>query len=152
MIDLEMGSRTQARRLWALAGAVVLVAVALGALALPRGAEAADLYLAPGYFAGGLTSASSWEEILRTPGVVSDFPAIGFEVRFVPLPLTCLAKERLRPRDASFSYEGPSAREGGRYAVSVYRVILTNINPPLRVFLFNKTFDVPACPLWEGGR
>ena len=86
MIDLEMGSRTQARRLWALAGAVVLVAVALGALALPRGAEAADLYLAPGYFAGGLTSASSWEEILRTPGVVSDFPAIGFEVRSSPSP------------------------------------------------------------------
>jgi hypothetical protein len=151
MTDLEMGSRTQARRRRALSGVVVLAALALGALAVVRWAEAADLYPAPAYFAGGLTSASSWEEILRTPGVQSDFPHIGFEVRFVPLTLTCLAKERLRPRDASFSYEGPPAREGGRYAVSVYKVIPTNINP-LRVFLFDKTFDVPACPPWEGGR
>ena len=151
MTDLEMGSRMQARRRRALSGATVLAAVALAALALARWAEAADLYVIPGYFASGLTTASSWEEILRTPLVQSDFPHIGFEVRFVPIALTCLAKERLRPRDASFSYEGPSAREGGRYSVSVYKVIPTSLNP-LRVFLFNKTFDVPACPPWEGGR
>ena len=150
MTDLERGSRTQPRCRRALSGVVVLAALALGALVLAPWAEAGDLYSAPGYFAGELSSASSWEEILRTPGIVSDIPYIGFEVRFVPLTLTCLAKGRLRPRDASFSYEGPPSREGGRYAVSVFRVILTN--PPLRVFLFNRAFDVPDCPPWEGGR
>jgi hypothetical protein len=146
MTDLEMGLRTPARRRRAFPGAAALAAVALGALALARGTEAAgDLYLAPGYFAGGLTAASSWEAILRTPGVVGDFPYIGFGVRFVPLTLTCLAEGRVRPLDASFPGEGPPAREGGRYVVSVYKVIPTNLNP-LRVFLFDKAFDVPACP------
>jgi hypothetical protein len=45
----------------------------------------------------------------------------------------------------------PVRPRGCRYAVGVYRVILPNINPPLRVSLFNKTFDVPACPPSEGG-
>jgi hypothetical protein len=110
-----------------------------------RGTEATDLYPVPGFFAGGLTSASSWAEILRTPGVVGDFPYIGFGVRFVPLNLTCLAEGKLRPLDSSLPGEGPAAREGGCYPVSVFKVIPTNINP-VRVLLFTKTFDVPACP------
>ena len=119
-------------------GATVVAAVALGALALARGAEATDLYPAPGFFASGVTSASSWAEILRTPGVVGDFPYIGFGG-------ACLAEGKLRPLDSSPPGEGSAAREGGRYPVSVFKVIPTNINP-VRVLLFTKTFDVPACP------
>jgi hypothetical protein len=52
MADLEMGSRAQVRWRRAFPGSAV-AAVALAALALVRGAEAGDLFLAPGFFARG---------------------------------------------------------------------------------------------------
>lgn len=136
------GPRMRSR---ALPAAALLAGTALVMLALARGAGAADSYPAPAYFAGGLTAASSWEEILRTPGIAADFPHIGFATRFIPLNATCVAGGRLRPLDAASPGEGPVARDGGRYAISVYKVIPTSLNPS-RVFLFNKSFDVPACP------
>lgn len=145
MTDTEMGSRPRAHQRRAVRGIAALGAVALWILALAGGAESADLYLAPGFFAGGLTAASSWEDIRRAPGIAADFPHVGFGVRFVPLDRTCLAEGRLQPLDGYPTGGSAPAREAGRYVISVFKVIPTSLNLQ-RVFLFDKTFEVSACP------
>jgi len=121
-------------------GVLVLVTLSSGA---PVGAG--DQYPATSFYASGLTPESSWSDILKTRGVAVDFPYIGFGNRFVPLTMTCLEGGALRPADAPRE-GGPRVEpQAARYMVNVYMVVPTALNP-LRMFLFQKPWEVPACP------
>jgi hypothetical protein len=121
-------------------GVLVLLALSPGA---PAGAG--DEYRAPSFFASGLTAESSWSDILKTPGVAADFPYIGFGNRFVPLTRTCLEGGALRPVDTPQEGAPRVEPRAARYMVNVYMVMPTALNP-LRTFLFQKPWEVPACP------
>ena len=120
-------------------GVLVLVTLSSGA---PAGAG--DEYPAPSFFASGLTPESSWSDILKARGVAADFPYIGFGNRFVPLTRTCLEGGALRPVDASQEGGPRVERQAARYMVNVY-MVMPALNP-LRMFLFQKPWEVPACP------
>jgi hypothetical protein len=138
--------------------------------ALP--AVAGDSYPAPAFFADGLTARSSWKEILAKPSVVGDFPLVDFGGTLVPISALCAEATALRIADprldngvaedvppflravtreerlaAADPAVGPeragSARLG--YAVSVYKVIPRPLSVE-RFFLFDKVWEVPACP------
>lgn len=67
-------------------------------LLLVRPAAAVDSFPAPGFFEGGLTADSSWEEILKARGVHADFPLVNFG-KFVPLTAVCVEGNTLRIAD-----------------------------------------------------
>ncbi|HEY7138999.1 MAG TPA: hypothetical protein VIE44_02790 [Methylomirabilota bacterium] len=101
------------------------LSAALVLLALPAGA--ADEYPAPGYFLGGLSNQSSWNEILAKPGVKADFPYVGFESTFVPLSSVCVSGDMLAISDPridtgvrvsadELKAQARAAAEAGRYA------------------------------------
>ena len=54
-----------------------VLAVATGLLFVQR-VKAADEYPATGYFLGGLSAGSRWNEILAKPGIKADFPFVAF--------------------------------------------------------------------------
>jgi hypothetical protein len=81
MISVKILS--QARR------AFTVLAVATGLLFAPP-VKAADEYPAPGYFLGGLSADSRWNEILAKPGIKADFPFVAFESTYVPLSSVCV--------------------------------------------------------------
>jgi hypothetical protein len=81
MISVELLS--QARR------ALTVLAVATGFLFV-QPVKAADEYPAPGYFLGGLSADSRWNEILAKPGIKADFPFVAFESTYVPLSSVCV--------------------------------------------------------------
>jgi hypothetical protein len=78
-------------RVGGLAASVVLL------LGLPVGAG--DYYPAPGFFAGGLTPQSSWEEILKAPGIEAEFPMLTFGRTAAPLSALCVDGETVRIAD-----------------------------------------------------
>jgi hypothetical protein len=60
-------------------------------LALPvSGRESRPL---PGYYAGGVTAGSSWDEILKARGVQPQWPHLSFGNAFVPISDVCLNKD-----------------------------------------------------------
>ena len=81
MISVKILS--QARR------AFTVLAVATGLLFV-QPVKAADEYPAPGYFLGGLSADSRWNEILAKPGIKADFPFVAFESTYVPLSSVCV--------------------------------------------------------------
>ena len=66
---------------------------------LPAGAD--DAMTAPGSFGDSLTPQSSWEEILKTPGVHAAFPMLSFGNMYVSLPEVCVDNGALRVADPS---------------------------------------------------
>ncbi len=81
MISVKILS--QARRTFS------VLAVATGLLFV-QPVKAADEYPAPGYFLGGLSADSRWNEILAKPGIKADFPFVAFESTYVPLSSVCV--------------------------------------------------------------
>ena len=69
---------SQARRTFS------VLAVAIGLLFV-QPVKAGYEYPAPGYFLGGLSADSRWNEILAKPGIKGDFPFVAFESTYVPL-------------------------------------------------------------------
>jgi hypothetical protein len=61
--------------------------------------DAGDSYLAPGFFAGGLTAQSSWEEISAAPSIQAEVPMLNFGATFVPLSAICVDGAMLRIAD-----------------------------------------------------
>jgi hypothetical protein len=60
-------------------------------LALPvSGRESHSL---PGYYAGGVTAESSWDEILKVCGVQPQWPHLSFENVMVPISNVCLSQD-----------------------------------------------------------
>jgi hypothetical protein len=47
----------------------------------------------PGYYAGGVTAESSWDEILKARGVQPQWPQLGFGNAMVPISNVCLSKD-----------------------------------------------------------
>jgi hypothetical protein len=80
MISVKILS--QARRTF------TVLAVATGLLFV-QPVKAADEYPAPGYFLGGLSADSRWNEVLAKPGIKADFPFVAFESTYVPLSSVC---------------------------------------------------------------
>ena len=66
-------------------------------LALPAAAD--DNFPGPGSYGDRLTPQSSWEEILKTPGVRPDFPQLNFGKEYVPLTAVCVEGAMLRIAD-----------------------------------------------------
>jgi hypothetical protein len=104
-------------------GASIAFLVLLGAL--PVGAEVH--YPAPGFFAGGLTPQSSWDDILKKPGIQVEFPFVSFGSTFVPAPAVCLEGGMLRIADPRMDRglrvaaprvpeQAPSRQPASRYA------------------------------------
>src|SRR5262245_60545191 len=60
-------------------------------LLLSMSAWAVEEYPAPGYFLGGLSENSSWNEILAKPGIKGDFPYLAFGSTYVALSDVCVA-------------------------------------------------------------
>lgn len=61
-------------------------------LLLASSVAAGESYPVPGFFAGGLGTQSSWEQILKKyPGIQAEFPMVGFGNKFVSLGAVCLA-------------------------------------------------------------
>jgi hypothetical protein len=80
--------------------AIVLGLLALLVWAVARPVSAMPEYpAAPGYFAGSLTPKSSWQEILKTPGVRAAFPMLGFGNMFAPITSTCVDGDSVRIAD-----------------------------------------------------
>ena len=90
MISVKIMS--QARRTF------TVLAVATGLLFV-QPVKAADEYPAPGYFLGGLSADSRWNEILAKPGIKADFPFVPFEVTYVPLSSVCVNGDMLAISD-----------------------------------------------------
>ena len=81
MISINILS--QARRTFS------VLAVAIGLLFV-QPVKAGYEYPAPGYFLGGLSADSRWNEILAKPGIKGDFPFVAFESTYVPLSSVCV--------------------------------------------------------------
>ena len=79
--------------------ALCILGLSATLLLVPRLAGAADEYPAPAFFLGGLTEQSSWDEILKKPGVKTVFPFVGFGPTFVPLSGICSGGEMLAIAD-----------------------------------------------------
>jgi hypothetical protein len=79
--------------------ALCILGLSATLLLVPRLAGAADEYPAPAFFLGGLTEQSSWDEILKKPGVKAAFPFVGFGPTFVPLSGICSGGEMLAIAD-----------------------------------------------------
>jgi len=76
------------------------MAVLLGPLGLPAGAGPSQtpgnyFYLAPEFFAGGVTAESSWEQILKGT-ILAQMPLLNFGQSFVPLSAVCSDGDSLR--------------------------------------------------------
>jgi hypothetical protein len=152
---------------------MVGVLASLALWSLP--ALAGDFYPATAFFADGLTPGSSWKDILAKPSVVGDFPFVGFGRTLVPMSGLCadatvlriadpridngvtvtndsvrpslhaVAREgRLAAADPAVAADRPGPAALG-YPVSVYKVIPRPLSVE-RIFLFDKVWEIPACP------
>ena len=95
--------------------AIVLGLLALLAWAIARPVSAMPEYpAAPGYFAGSLTPRSSWQEILKSPGVRAEFPMLGFGNVFAPITSACVDGDNVR-------IAGPRSDTGVRLSAALVR-------------------------------
>jgi hypothetical protein len=74
-------------------------AVVTGLLLLGLPADAGDFFYAPSFYARGLTSESSWSEIVKTPGVYAESPFLNFGKSFMSVTALCAEGELLRIAD-----------------------------------------------------
>jgi hypothetical protein len=81
-------TRNVARRLY-IGGSAIALTTLLVALPV-SGRESHSL---PGYYAGGLTAESSWDEILKAGGVQPQWPLLSFGNAMVPISNVCLSKD-----------------------------------------------------------
>jgi hypothetical protein len=86
-------------------------------LLLAQPAGAVYEYPATGYFLQGLSEHSSWNEILKTPGVRADFPFISFGSTFVPLSSVCVGGDMLAIADPRIDPGARVSAEGLRAQV-----------------------------------
>ena len=74
-------------------------ALVTGLLLLGLPADAGDFFYASSFYAGGLTSESSWQQIIKTPGVYAESPFLNFGKSFISVGALCAEGELLRIAD-----------------------------------------------------
>jgi hypothetical protein len=74
-------------------------ALVAGLLLLALPADAGDFYYASSFYARGLTPESSWQQILKTPGIYAESPFLNFGERFISVGALCAEAELLRIAD-----------------------------------------------------
>jgi hypothetical protein len=165
MIPSVRVPRGRHHRIAAAAAAIVLLVAAV--------ASAEEFYPATSFFADGLTPQSSWEDILKTKYVKPDFPFVDFGGTYLPITALCVDRGMVRIADprwdnglrlsaaqlpgqwpgsatepARTAAVGPAAVPGEppvRYGVNVYKYFQNGFNAT-HLFLFEKHWDLPACP------
>jgi hypothetical protein len=74
-------------------------ALVTGLLLLGLPADAGDFFYASSFYAGGLPSESSWQQIIKTPGVYAESPFLNFGKSFISVGALCAEGELLRIAD-----------------------------------------------------
>ena len=122
--------------------ASALVLTACLAWAAPR--VAAEEWFGGTFAAAGLTPASSWEAILKTPRIYARFPLVPFGGTLVAMPLVCVRGDVLEA--VGRNLQAPATAAPPRDLVSVYRMPWGYLLNNAPTFLFLKPWELQPCP------